>query len=781
MDKTTTSTNRVLPTPTLVLSLDSTGSVIALDIKNIIEKVHPQQAAASGFYHLVRKEITTNSPDHMKYQLLPLEPCHSEQLTQAITCRWEAFERFIPSLSDLGVSLETALHGLRVHEKLIEIGLGDVPILPLDVIILADITRPESGGILPPLLSMVQRLLAHEADGMAHLLLSTTDYDSHPVTGSTIPTLNTWYTLLELEAYANPFREAFRTGLAHKLGLEELKPLSCRIYLFDRLKEGSREVKDQAEVGMIMGNFLLAMLTAGFAHRQLDDYPWSEIQDRNAYFSSAGATAMFVDPHIIADLCAARLGASFLSDVLTQVNPSSRQVVEAFISNLGNRLGDPIVWIETLCKNTPLTLASQEVCWVLDYHIHDLLFEGVPEAHWSQHIQAYAESCQQDDVPAINKTIEENANLFCVKTNEIFCDVLDRLVPGCQQNIGGLQDAASILQKLSQWIVENQNRIQATAVERHRNSLEAQLQALSQAVNRIKPLPKMLAAFLNILELVLDVKDIRRWWQYRNTDIISMREACIHSLEQEIAATFQKKVEGILPEIYQDLQKCLETSQADLEHLKTQLSTALHSLTKAAEVRLPESSTFRSIPWDANALAGLYCQYEPPFEFMRLSLTEDFHWLEDWRHVEAGELVSQLLDYGRDIYARIMDLGLLDVLKFQGNDPLNVRITQLIQGTVPLLRPEFDRYGGGYSHPSRHIFVPDPTKSEVREISLLQFRDWEIILTGNPWMILCNQVRHLVPFDALSNITAKASQAYEKLDAEEQRPYRILEILLDED
>lgn len=330
------------PTPAVVLALGRLGAEVTADVEGIFLRGDRRRAAVTRFLFLA-------GGGSESLAFVPVEdfpPAGAD----CIQTRREACERFVAGAPHLRVALEGALREMHTHERLIEAGLGDVLAPSVDLIVVADLTEPGAAGALIPLALLLQGLLAHEPYGMGHLLLSTARFD--PSGGDEMAEAQLYAVLRELDALADPRQAAVGQPLTEALGLEEVRPLLLRTYLFDHRKEGTREVRDRAELRVILGNFLLALLSGGLAQRLGDGLPVPEMLEQRAFYSSAAATALVFDPEPLIEACAGRLGAEFVAAEMGPDAMPGPRLAGDLAAEMDEQLGSLRSWLERLCTDT---------------------------------------------------------------------------------------------------------------------------------------------------------------------------------------------------------------------------------------------------------------------------------------------------------------------------------------------------------------------------------------------------------------------------------------------
>src|SRR6266540_214816 len=206
-------------------------------------------------------------------------------------------------------SLETALHELRLHENFLQTGLGDEQDFPLGAIVLVDLTE-ESSNSLYSIIDALCEKMAQERGGYMYLLCKTAVFNTSPLRDAM--QARVYLHLKKLETQIKLGRWAFQT------------------YLFDKLKEGSLEARDDGEVSILMQNFLLALLSGRLAQRLAHAYSLSDGNEAEVIYNSAGTTALIYDPAILQEACAKQLAKKTLEvEFLAEILPDPGQLDKA--------------------------------------------------------------------------------------------------------------------------------------------------------------------------------------------------------------------------------------------------------------------------------------------------------------------------------------------------------------------------------------------------------------------------------------------------------------------
>ena len=782
------------PTPAVVLALGRLGVEVAADVQSIFLHSDERHAAVTCFLALADG---AEGP-----RFVPLEDAPSAGMDGSQT-RWEASQRCVAGTARLRATLEAALRDLRTHERLIAAGLGDVLAPPLDLIIVADLTRPGAAGALIPLVLLLQDLLAHEPYGMGHLLLSTAFADEE------ISAAQVYVALRELDALADPAQMVLGQPLAEALGLEAVTPLSFRIYLFDHRKDGMREVKDRAELRVILGNFLLALLSGRLAQRTADDIPRPEMLERRAFYSAAAATALIFQPEPLIEACAARLGADFIAAEMGPEAVPDPRLADELAAKLEATLGDLRSWLERLCIDTPCEVRATAKGVHLGLHFTGFRWEQVRREDWAETIDRYDALFGRMKLPRYRERMEENATTLARELLARQDAAIEALPQAARLYPGGLRTARRALQKLDERLEE---RIETLSVRGEGPTVplheKQDLEILERAAWNFPDLP----AFVARLVLLCTVEayalislgaGLRRWlavslwlgwgvallacmatvgaaflWlQRKDARLIKLRSRCVHNVERKYAALLEETAQEQLVVLCQELRKRIAEALEKLERLQATLKETQEQLAEHWAASPQVASPFRVSAVDNTFAEWAYRRWRVPPEEMRGPLLEEHRFLAGWREVATEVLISRLLSYGRRIFAPLRTLSLEDVLRRRGDEDVAALLSALAQRTTPLLRPNFDRLGGGgHAHTGRYVLLGDPATSAFAPALNGTLSAWETVTTGDRYVALCCCTHHLIPLAALRELMRRGRRAYQGLGVEERRRIEVLGI-----
>ncbi|MBU2609319.1 MAG: hypothetical protein KJ606_00015 [Chloroflexi bacterium] len=768
----TSNLRQIPPTPALVLAIGQWAREAVGEIAPVFLRSDRRRAATTSFLALAHSgsEKGQSKPAVMPVERAALSAKEGQRAYRQV------YQDMIAAGAEIQAALETALHDLRTHERLLEVGLGDRSALPLEVIIVADLTDPSSAALFP-LTAILQSLLAHEPYGKGHLLLNTAVFNPSGVDRGSEARRHVGLQILETLFDAR--QNLARNRLAQALGIPELPPLPFSGYLFDQFKEGTWEVKDKAELQVIVGNFILALLCGDLAQHLSPAVPQAEVHDKKAFYSSAAATALFFDPQALAEACAARFGAEIIAaEFLAQVSAHPRPAQES-ATDIHAQLGTARAWLEHLIANTPFELrASGEAG--LNIHFADLRFEGVALENWAQAILAYDERFGQTQFPSHQIALEENAEDLSKKAARELEAWIEALPQQPRLYPAGPSAAGLALQKLTALLQDRAPGFSPQAEETVEQTsqpvgFEAALSLLEEAIRALpKPHPLLLRLPQPLKTLAVSLFNLvflRR--EYRRINFL--RQRCVRALEGKYAAALEEEARQRLGGLCEDLLSSIAQAGKELEKLGTILKRVHKRLDKQWDTFPPPASVFRPAAADKAVAEWVYIHWRKPSEEARLSLLSEHGFLRGWRQVTASALETRMLDFGSQVYQPLWQLSLDESLAHRKQEDAGSLLATLAQGALPLLRPDFDRIGSGSSYQARYFLCADPSTSIFVPFSGNRSSEWEKIASGDPYLAICCRVRHMIPLAALHELVRRGQEAWDDLKDAEQQELQLFE------
>ena len=355
-----------LPSPTLILGVGDFASRLLSQVQATYLRSDARRAMMVGFY----KAVAISAED-MKFEAI-------SKNSGAVVGNMQA---------QASSGLEPILHDLRLHEKFLEVGLGDEQDLPLGMIVLIDLTEPGSNALYPLVKALLQKT-ANELGCYMYLLCKTAVFSADSSKNVMQARLHLHFSKLE--------------ALIKEAGWR------CQIFLFDELKEGLLEAKDEDEIGLLMQNFLLALLSGRLGQELA--YVFSSVVEARttACYHSAGTTALVYDPTVLKENCAVQFAVKVLEAEFLSEESRNPQEIARIANTILYDVGSQQQWVEELCTDAPYRAKIAEAIR-LDLHLSELEFEGLPPQEWGDEIVGYAAHFEKDLQTGYFESLKKNS------------------------------------------------------------------------------------------------------------------------------------------------------------------------------------------------------------------------------------------------------------------------------------------------------------------------------------------------------------------------------------
>ncbi len=792
--------------PCLVLAVGAQSELIALDAQKLYLRSDPWRAGTARFLAL-RFSQAANS---LRATCVPLKATRARK-ANPIT-RQQIYTATLQASIELRSALETALHDLRAHENSllsaqISKQTGEKRAFALKVLLLTDLTRPESAAVLP-LMALLEDGLTREVDKQMLLLAQIARFSEGKEALQQNACCHAG--LADLKAVCSSPKNQFQENLARDLELPGLAfPTSFSIFLFDRFKEGGWEVTDEAELRLLNANFLLALLTTGVA-----------AQAEAAAWHSAAATALVYDPGALIETCAARFGLEFIQrefgeDAIPDL--SSEQVFTELSALYGNGRGSPgsgIItpavkrsaagsgWLETLTSGTGFN-AGAGASPALETHFADLSFDDLPPEEWNCAIHGYDTHFGQVVFPSALEKLHTNAQTLAGRLSKEQAEGLDSLPRQGRLYPGGLAASQKIIAELRQ-ILHSRSRqftawdAKALTQESLDQRVEMSLHFLEQALEVLPQAPR----WFSLLPFSFDrlAKHLFAWLYLRkeHAHLVLLRQQAVLALESKYAAGLEKEVCQALGALCQRLLAEMDEIDQAMQGFQDEVKNARARLEKHIGQEAV-GSVFRPSGVDEAVLAWAAKEFQKPVEEIRYLLFDEHDFLYYWRDMDGHNLETGLLDFGRSMYQPLWAYNLDQILSHRADADLTPKDLGMISpndigtlspkglgmiwaaladGTVPLLRPDFDIYPANLfeqtddtdaagaapqTFQTRH-FVCASSRNTVFAPFLRQpLAEWELVSSGDPSVTMCVRIRHGISWAALSHVWERGRLDFEKL------------------
>ncbi|MBT7074943.1 MAG: hypothetical protein HN922_08545, partial [Anaerolineae bacterium] len=577
---------------------------------------------------------------------------------------------------------------------------------------------------------------------------------------------NAYKNLQELNDWLGD-QKAEKIELVKKLDLD-ITPLHVwQVFLFDRYKEGLWEAKDEREVQVIMGNFLLACLSSDLSASLERSVVLVEKDELKAYFSRASASALLYNPRSLLRACAYKLGGKLLAlELGPDVSPDPYSI-ERKAEKIILELGTVRTWVSTLLGETPFRLDSEEDLLIG----HSLLtadFKDLPMQEWVYAMSAHHEHILEKQMPDYLNQVKSNALKMDIALPETFSQLLSPLPESSDLYPGGILASREVVDILLGKFLDRSTLFGQTLSslnddERLGKAYEESLEKIEEAIENLPTPPR----WVSILPFQLkhwgvslyNVLFLRKEYQY----LIALREYSLEISTRLYSLAMEREVFSQLEQISGSLCDTTDEIFDKLNRLSSFLASVQLHFQKESIRLFGDDSLFRRSILKQDILERIYTSLEPPLERTCVTLLEEEAFLSGWQSVNDLQLVQRLLAFCSGVYESVWGTSLNElILEYKELDVDDAAIF-LSQGVLPLLRLDFDHLGVGHSTLENFFVSADSTKSALFRKLGQEGKEWQRLISNNQFLILCVQVRQMIPFDAMRHLWERGESAERRL------------------
>lgn len=740
--------------PGLVLSLGKLANHAALDAQALLLRSDPWRVRAVKF-------LTLNDG---KSGLAWMQTRSGRAGLFPKGTRAQACAAMLQSAGDWQAQLESALHDLRAHEQALTAGGEPRPVQMLRVLALVDLREP-GAAVLFPLLVSLQRLLAREPYCQVLLLLNVADFGPSDARKQRLACrAANLADLHELLSTNSPVR----ARLATELEVNTSDPLNAQIFLFDRYKEGGWEAKDEAELGVILANFLLAALLGEPAlGGQVS------IQTEEPLYSGAGAAALVYDPAELMESCAARLGAEVLqADFGVNALPELRAIHET-AAELYGLYGEGSGWLAELLAGTPFTLLRERDgdAPQVDLHFSDLSFDDLPLEEWGDAIIGQDRHFGETVFPAARERLLSNAQALRASLIGMQNDALESLPQRERLYPGGLAAARKVIELLAAHLRARMTQdVGETIAHLHQEQIDLSLKLLDQAIEKLPQPPRWLRRLPPFLQRPARAIFALLYQREELARLMLLRQQAVRAVELKYAGRLENEACHQVNEICLGLLEALKQADESLQVLQGVVYSAQLRLEKRSGLPGRLETPFRQPAVDRAVYEWAYRRGLKPAGEMRYLLLEEHGLLSDWKALDARKIEAILLSFARGLYQFTWHLTLDEILAQRESTDLSGLWGLLSQGSAPLLRPDYDQErvsmdadrqpGAGEQTNQERVFLCQSAKS-TPFLPFLRgpLTGWQARSTGDPYLAFCLRLRQGLPIRALEILRENAAGA----------------------
>ncbi|MBX3038615.1 MAG: hypothetical protein KF758_17015 [Anaerolineales bacterium] len=718
MKKNSSTTNII---PSLVLTVGSSLISSIADAQHILLENDPRRKATMQFLSL---KAYTHKTELVSFKY------KKEKIPIPSMTRQQVSEQVGKSIGELAKKFRSALHELRTHEKLIEVGLGEKSNLPLTIILIADLAEPDAASV-EAIFRLMQTILEPEPYARICMLFNIAIFNEDSVSVENV-----------------------HIGLKSIQAMLETGQFSTypQVYLFDRYKEGVWEAKDDSEIQTIIGNFLIALLSGGLAQHLAHQVSQADLMERKAYFYGASASALMFDVNLLQKVCAMKLGAEILeAEFSSQVIPDPvpiNEMVSTFIGSHAN-LNE---WTNHLCRDSVFQVLPGTAD--IELHFSDLQFENIIVQDWKEIIKTYDFTFKQTLYPLQINILNKNVDGVSREFLNVMSKFIETLPQQSRLYPGGVRASLMVIESLRKVMVSTQGPLQdLAAIENECNTkidiglrrLEHHIDTLPTPPQWLLRLPKFLRSpALQLFNLIFLYRELN--------ELTTIRQECVRLIEQKYETLVKEEIARRLTALSQSWLEALGKHTKTITHLQSMLDRLQQQLNSNSHTLTSSTSQFRQFVFDDSILAWAHYYGDRPQEGFFQKLLIDQSFFQKWQHIDIKTLKERLRRFCLDIYKPLSNVTLEEALRHSNRKDVEMLASTLMQSTVPLLRPNFDRAGSSPSFQLRFFQCWDPLSSSLLPSIKKETQEWEMISTDDQFLAIFCRVRMLIPESAIEHI-----------------------------
>ncbi len=718
--------------------------------------------------------------------------------------RQKSFQKLMQNSGKLRQEVEKVIYDVRSHDRLITAGWSDSIDVPLNIYLVADLKDPEAAGFLLPLSILLDGLVREANLCQVHLLLNTAVFPRQTKDEkSPDQDVEIYSFLLELDELLQDKSE-LRKLIPSTPAWDGEAPINPTVYLFDRNKPGTYVVRDNDQMGIMVGNALLALLQDNLAKRLQASNDDFEIADRKSFYNSIGAVALVSDPQSLQIACARRLSRQFLDEYLL-AETADVQTAAKEAQQLQDDLGGLPGWLGQVTSHLPpaigqvniLTATNELAILLTDLKLSEIDYEQVPGTPWAQEFRDYLVRYRSDTSPLVSTALRKNAQQMLEVFSGKISALMDCLPAKPHLYPGGIQNAIRTLEFLTAYLGQQTGLVKdvQTLLKNKKTKVEHELEhKLDQIQDIFEAAPKLIWLVRIFPRTIrLELAPFYYAWRYSKELLLvrTLRDECLYLIQAQAAMEMQDQALIHLQKIITQLEGMLTRGQQDYRTLNDQVVAASKQLPvdwPAFPLGQSENGweEFFRVPLVDLCLADWSFQkWHPDYPKWNDELLSQRGLFQDWRNASPDSIDQCLIEAAMVNYAAIWQTSLEEILRQWATNPEEFHsatpitpslISQSLAANQPLVRPDFDAIGGGgvstlhnlalLGRPDWAYFVLPPVRPGVNLP--------EIVYTGDPFSGLFLRVRRSVPLESLVDMIRAGKTGWENMPEEARRKYKII-------
>lgn len=781
-----------LPYPTLLVPLGCGSIKNLLDTLPIYFKSDPRRT----FITQVAAPLFTDSAesDSNAFDVMNFEQLQKMKLDEVEPSK-NALNLLFLNNNILKNRLENTWHQLRSHDTFIRAGLAGYRVPNINIIVLADLWDEASIVFLLPVLYHLKQFFDQSSKVMFQVILKAARFPGEE--RSKDQEIRIYRLLTELENRIQPRKEMDDDPLLKYLGYPASLSLDhIRFYLLDSELENDLTVSNRNEYDAIISSFLLSILNGQIATVLTDSLTDDLMSLDRGYFASAGSTSIVFDPNPVIEYCSRRLGAEYLLRNFWPTTGVDKLVVEKFLKEAADKIGDPLRWIQRMLTNSRYSLIQNHTDWDIQFSMEDLSLQSpspdmIGECTWADDIEVYLKNFNQVTLPSFLNGIEKDSASLLLELVDLQKSTNSELLSKVELHPNVLINGKQMLQD---WLLRL--KAQEDAIEKvisTQVSLDSISTTYSESIVSIKnaleafpTLPVILkiipkGKFKTFVLRIYSLLKLRGHYRTLDDALAAAKDqlvllTCI-PVKGRLALEVKKFIEGLIAEVESSLSE-FDLLEKRLRGIQQKLETDYPQFIPGVSL-ISGSPNFQLYPANQEFTENCFKKYQPLDENIRLVLLQEMGFLHAWKEKDDDALVSILLDYGRKAFVPINDINLNHVLretKVIGIDDQQIRnrVWEYSQSCICLLKPNWDNCeitGGGAYHFAE---IDCETNPILNPLITGKWRDWEIFYSNTPYYFSLTTAKTRIPIAALEALIMPGELAWKSLSASEMRKLDIL-------
>ncbi len=754
--------NGLPPVPAVILAVGEFGKAAVQPVMEIYLRGDSRRRNVTQVFW-VGSQGANFGPDH-----LLVEQAGETAGQNPVEISQAAFQSVIAQKSAVRTALEQALHQSRTHENLISAGWLSSQDVPVNMYLIADLTDPLSAGMLMPLIRITQEICSTDLLSSTLLLLNVAAFPNRSFEEYQEVQARVLRALQDVRGILDT-KSAQWQKLSSFLDLSLPTGIPPAIFLFDRRKEGSAEVKDPDGMKTLMGNGLLALLEGNTA-RKLADSNSRQFEDEQGYHS-IGAALIAYDPGSAQVPLGNRAAREFLESQLLG-EPASSLALDEEVLRLEQVIGTSAVWIETLISSLPRELSKvhpgEEAFSVRadlsGFSFSEPDYENMSDLPWGTELARYAirivEMLAEAEPALLHASRQLECNLCALLAQES-----QMLARSPRMYPGGVRTARMVLNDLTARLRAQQREMERQVALRSQEwdmppeDIGSITERMRHEQLKIAPLPW----FIKLMPEKMRKKAAAMYslWKFLPsiTSLLRLRKQAIQTLEAWYADAIFRMILSRLRTVVDGLLDVTLAESTNLDEMEAALRgtasafMADNDQVKGTHHRNGWDDFLRLPAFQDGWLEFVYQNKHPNFAvWLAEYLADDTLFIGD----KPEEMITAwLAKHGSDAFSFLGMLTVDEVLRQQEETGL-YSLSRLMAASIPPLRPDYDASGGSAQMSFHAQFLADPEWSacQVPQTSAAQ---WETIYTGNPYIALWLQARAGIPHSAFESAIPTSS------------------------